>query len=354
MADTNPAQVGDFISDNPVYADALAAAQESLYVAMDMATAGTADDLRCEDVVAHFGASACLYDMRGEIEHVLAACAGEDKPAFWQLAYPFLAVEADRRYDRRDLLEQAWPQIRAIADGLIGTDYAALAESLAGEGEDRAFRGWATIYAALSLCDLAAQRLGEPTVDIDRAIEGLYLRIHERFAHEDGSFGEGAQTSYALAARLGLGDSHELAARLAELVRADGGTDDETGAALAFDVLNRFGYDEVAEAWFAAGAGSSAVPWLFQALGGMRLADDAVAANRIEARPYFSTKTDNVTCSYKTPRGQLFLTWERREHDIALTLMVPAGTEVDLWLQGALQVIPADPDPLTQAFRIEL
>ena len=98
---------------------------------------------------------------------------------------------------------------------------------------------------------------------------------------------------------------------------------------------------------------SSYGQWMFEALGGIRVADDAVAADHIEARPYFSTKTDNVSCSYKTPRGQLFLTWERKGGNIALTLKVPAGTRVDVWLDGALQVIPADPDPIAQAFLIE-
>ena len=357
MTDNTTAQVGDFISDNPDFMDALAAAQEKLFVARDMATEGTAADLRIGDVIADFAPSACLYDMQGEIERVLAACEGQDKPFLWRLAYPYLAVEADRRYTRRDLLEKAWPQIRAIADELVAADFSTPADEFAkgfdADAEDRAFRGWAAIYAALALCDEAAQRLDQPTGDIDRAIEGFYKRVHEHFSHEDGSFGEGTQTSYALAARLGLGDSRGLANRLAELVRTDGGTDDPIGAAFAFDQLGRFGHDGAAEDWLLSGAGSSAVQWLFQGLGGIRIADDAVAADHIVARPYFSNKTDNVTCSYQTPRGQLFLTWERKGGNIAVTLRVPAGTQVDLWLDGALQVIPSDPDPITQAFLIE-
>ena len=361
MTDDTTAQVGDFISDNPDFMDALAAAQEKLFVARDMATEGTAADLHCLDVVALFGASASLYDMQDEIERVIAACAGKDRPAFWQLALPYLAVEADRRYARRNLLEQAWPHIRGLAGDLARLDAATLARTFSAlvDGADEAtagdneFRAYALAYAALSLCDEAAQRLGQPTEDIDRAIEGLYKRIHGRFANDDGSFGEGTPESYALAAVLGLGDGREMAVRLAKLACGGDVIADAITTAFTFDVLNRYGHDDVAEQWLLAGAQPNAARWLFQGLGGIRVADDAVAADHIEVRPYFSTKTDNVTCSYKTPRGQLFLTWERKGANIALTLMVPAGTQVDLWLDGALQVIPSDPDPITQAFLIE-
>lgn len=365
MADNTPAQVGDFISDNPAYMDALAAAQEQIFVAMDMATAGTAADLDCGQVVALFGASASLYDMQAEIERVLAACAGEDKPCgsedkpcgsedkphLWQLALPYLAVEADRRYARRDLLEQAWPQINAIAGDLARADVATLAKAFAADGSE--FRALSLAYAALGKCDEAAQRLGQPTDEIDRVIEGLYKRIHERCANGDGSFGEGTAATYAFASALGLGDPREMAVRLSELVRAKGADADAMATAYAFGVLNRYGHDDVAEEWLLAGAQPSAIQWLAGGPGGLRLADDAVAANHFVVRPYFSAKTDGVTCSYKTPRGQLFLTWERTERGIALTLMVPAGTQVDVWLDGALQVIPADPDPITQAFLVE-
>lgn len=365
MADNSPAQVGDFISDNLTYMDALAAAQEQIFVAMDMATAGTAADLDLAQVVALFDASASLYDMQAEVERVLAACAGEDKPRdgedkpcggedkprLWQLAYPYLAVEVDRRYARRDLLEQAWPQIQGIAGELAQADAPTLAKMFAaGDGE---FYALALAYAALGTCDEAAQRLGRSTDEIDRAIEGLYKRIHERCANDDGSFGEGTAASYAFASALGLGDPREMAARLSELIRSEGADADAMATAYAFGVLNRYGHDDVAEDWLLAGAQPSAIQWLVEGPGGLRLADDAVAANHFVVRPYFSAQTDSVTRSYKTPRGQLFLTWERTERGIALTMMVPAGTQVDLWLDGALQVIPADPDPITQAFLVE-
>ena len=142
---------------------------------------------------------------------------------------------------------------------------------------------------------------------------------------------------------LGLGD----AGRQAELLVADfwarGGilTTGIFGTMLAFDLLNRTGHNDVVEAWLtrtehpslldmlAGGNGALAeqftehlssydhamftsyAQWFMRALGGIRVADDAVAANRVIVDPYFSSATDAVSCSYQTPHGRIEVRWQR-------------------------------------------
>lgn len=142
---------------------------------------------------------------------------------------------------------------------------------------------------------------------------------------------------------LGLGD----AGRQAELLVADfwarGGilTTGIFGTMLAFDLLNRAGHNDVVEAWLtrtehpslldmlAGGNGALAeqftehlssydhamftsyAQWFMRALGGIRVADNAVAANRVIVDPYFSSATDAVSCSYQTPHGRIEVRWQR-------------------------------------------
>lgn len=419
---TDLPQDGDLVTDNPFYQELIGAARRTKLNNVH----GVWEDCARErlgyggDMVALFTSNALLFNVSNLLDKTVADFARDqtergglpetapfmgigsqgpiygEGPLLWQLAYPYLLVRADQWYGRRDLLEREWPNVKRLCDYILSFDPEELATHCLGDHgsvestgfggtPDKEFCGWCAILWILGCIDEVATRLGKDVPEAERAIEGLHRKIRARFLHDDGSFGEGTQTSYAFAAALGLGDVRELTGRLARQIRDN----DHViscgifGTMLAFDMLNRFGYDDVVEGWLlregdpsfrnmlACGSGalaeefhplfdsfdhamfSSYGQWMFEALGGIRVADDAVAADHIEARPYFSTKTDNVSCSYKTPRGQLFLTWERKGGNIALTLKVPAGTRVDVWLDGALQVIPADPDPIAQAFLIE-
>jgi alpha-L-rhamnosidase len=414
---SNLAQAGDLVTDNPFYEKLVDAARRTKLNNVH----GLWEDCARErlgyggDMIALFSSNAFLFDVRGLLDKTLADFRrdqtergglpetapfmgiGSNGPAYgegpllWQLAYPYLTVRADQWYGRRDLLEREWPGLRRFADYLLSFDPEELSRHCLGDHgsvessgfggtPDKELCGWCAILWALGCIDEVAVRLGEDADDLAHAIETLTQEIVARFRNDDGSFGGGTQTSYAFAAALGLGDARDLTARLASLIREH----DYViscgifGTMLAFDQLNRYGYDDVVEGWLlregdpsfrdmlASGSGalaeefhaflssydhamfSSYVQWLWQGLGGIRVADDAVAADHLVIRPFLSHENDSVACSYETPRGQASVSWERRDGVVTLTLTLPAGTRAELCLGDDVTILPAGDGPSTR------
>lgn len=303
--------------------------------------------------------------------------AYREGPLLWQLAYPYLAVQADRYYGRRDLIEREWPGLTRFGDYLLSFDPAELAEHCLGDHgsiltdesagfgtctPDKEFLGWcAQLWNLVCLAE-AGERAGRDGSRFAEAAERLRGEIRARFAHEDGSFGDGTQSACAFAGALGLGDASLQAELLVADFRARDGilTTGIFGTMLAFDLLDRTGHNDVVEAWLtrtehpslldmlASGNGALAeqfteslssfnhamftsyAQWFMQALGGIRIADDAVAANRVVVNPYFSSATDAVSCSYQTPHGRVAVRWRRMADGIEVAVMVPEGIELDM------------------------
>lgn len=302
--------------------------------------------------------------------------AYREGPLLWQLAYPYLAVQADRYYGRRDLIEREWAGLTRFGDYLLSFDPAELAghclgdhgsiltDESAGFGTctpDKEFLGWCAQLWCLDCIAEAGRRIESDAERFERAAESLRGQIRTRFAHADGSFGDGTQSACAFAGMLGLGDPERQAELLAAdfLARGNILTTGIFGTMLAFDLLNRTGHNDVVEAWLTraeqpsllamleTGNGalaeqfvenmssfnhamfSSYAQWFMQALGGIRVADDAVAANKIVVAPYFSAATDCVACNYLAPQGDVSVAWTRGERGMLVEVSAPAGIDVD-------------------------
>ncbi len=291
-------------------------------------------------------------------------------PLLWQLAYPYLAIEADRIYGRRDLLEREWAGIERFGSYLLGFDAEELAAHCLGDhgsliaqgfsngSPDKEFAGWCAILWGIDLVAEAAGRLGH---DADRLAEesrALRVRIVERFGHDDGSFGEGTQTSWAFAAWLGLGSETELVRRLVGEIESAGVlTTGIFGTMFAFELLARHGYSDVLERWLlregepsllgmlSSGNGaliemfddplasydhamfSSYDQWFYQGLGGIFVERDAQGCDRIEIKPYLSRATDRFACEWKLPAGSVSVAWERDADGVEV--MIGASDGVD-------------------------
>lgn len=303
--------------------------------------------------------------------------AYREGPLLWQLAYPYLAVQADRYYGRCDLIEREWAGLMRFGDYLLSFDPAELAghclgdhgsiltDESAGFGTctpDKEFLGWCAQLWCFDCIAEAGRRIGRNAERFERAAESLRGQIRARFAHADGSFGDGTQSACAFAGMLGLDDPARQAELLVRDLQARGGilTTGIFGTMLAFDLLNRTGHNDVVEAWLtraeqpsllamlAGGNGalaeqfvehmssfnhamfSSYAQWFMQALGGIRVADDAVAANKIVLAPYFSAVTDAVTCSYRTPQGDVSVAWTRQGRGVRVEISAPAEIELDV------------------------
>ena len=291
-------------------------------------------------------------------------------PLLWQLAYPYLAIQADRVYGRRDLLQREWAGIERFGDYLLSFDAQELAGhclgdhgSLISQGfyngtPDKEFTGWCAVLWGLQLVAQVGARLERDVARFDAAAAELKQQIVERFKNDDGSFGQGTQTSWAFAAALCLDDADRLLDGLVAAVRADGAlTTGIFGTMFAFDLLTRRGDAEVLEEWLlreenpsllgmlASGNGvliemfddplasfdhamfSSYDQWFYQALGGISVDEAATGCDRIAVRPYLSRATDDFSCSWQTVRGAIEVAWKREGDEVTIDIAVPEGVD---------------------------
>ena len=305
-------------------------------------------------------------------------------PLLWQLAYPHLVLRAHQFYGCRDLVEQEWPYVRKLVDYLLEWDPAELSAHCLGDHgsvatsesfktgtPDKEMVGWCTIArfarAAVRFCQI----LGQDGSSYEARLAELKAQIAERFGNADGSWGDGTQTGLAFAADLGLADEHELAERLVTKIAEEDGvlTTGIFGTTIAFDLLHRTGHSDVVESWLtredapsykamlASGNKalaeqfnaflssynhamfSSYLQWFYQGLGGIRVADDAVGANKVVLRPHFSKNTDRVSCALETRQGVVRTAWQRLEDgEIAFSYSAPKGMEVQVEVPAGVHI----------------
>ena len=305
-------------------------------------------------------------------------------PLLWQLAYPHLVLRAHQFYGCRDLVEQEWPYVRKLVDYLLEWDPEELAAHCLGDHgsvatsesfktgtPDKEMVGWCTIArfarAAVRFCQI----LGQDGSSYEARLAELKAQIVERFGNADGSWGDGTQTGLAFAADLGLADEHELAERLVTKIAEEDDvlTTGIFGTTIAFDLLHRTGHSDVVESWLtredapsykamlASGNKalaeqfnaflssynhamfSSYLQWFYQGLGGIRVADDAVGANKVVLRPYFSKNTDRVSCALETRQGVVRTAWQRLEDgEIAFSYSAPKGMEVQVEVPAGVHI----------------
>ena len=308
-------------------------------------------------------------------------------PLLWQLAYPFLILKGIQHYGMQDLAEAEWPHLEKMARYLMGRDPEEFAEHCLGDhgsiethaGKDGDWKGGTpdrlfTSWCAILWIERTIARIGtilkKGTAAIRQASSKLEDEICRRFRHEDGSFGDRTQTSYAFAGGLGLMDRQEAGDALARCMEEEGNVLSAGifGASLAWPLLHETGHDEAVEAWLnrcgepsyeemlASGNGvlaeqfhagfdsynhamfSSYVAWMHEALGGIAVAPDAVGADHLVVRPYFSPLANQASLSYRTPSGEACASWKRSEGKVSFTFSCPAGIQADLVLPEGLAV----------------
>ena len=283
-------------------------------------------------------------------------------------------LRAYQFYGSRDLVEQEWPHVKKLVDYLLAWDPAELAAHCLGDHgsvatsesfktgtPDKELVGWCTIARFARAAARFEEILGVPSSGYDVRYDELREQIRARFAHDDGSWGDGTQTGLAFTADLGLADEQALADRLAAQIAEEDGvlTTGIFGTTLAFDLLHRTGHSDTVERWLtreeapsfkamlASGNKalaeqfvmflssynhamfSSYLQWFYQGLGGIRIADDACGCDHVELRPYFSPLTNEVSCSLMTRRGEIRTTWKRDDQGIVtFSYSVPEGVSV--------------------------
>ncbi len=301
-------------------------------------------------------------------------------PLLWQLAYPYLQLKAWQYYGDRDLVVEEWPHTLRFVDYLLGWDPEELSHHCLGDHgsvltkawksgtPDKDLAGWAAILWIVRTVARLARVVGDEDAEarLDAAAEGLVGRIRRRFVHEDGTIGDDTQTAWAFAGGLGIVDQGLAGSVLARKFAEEGDvlSTGIFGTKLAFEVLHHTGHDDVVEAWLlrrddpsyeqmlADGSGalheefgkggfgqgslnhamfSSYLQWMYQALGGIEVASDAVGADHVLVAPYLAACSQGATASYRTPRGDVRVCWERRDDGgVLVRASWPAGLRVDV------------------------
>lgn len=347
------------------------------------------------DIVALAHSNFLAFDCRGLITRTLRAFRDDQTPAggvpetapfmgiqtngtgqgegplLWQLAYPYLAVQGLRYYGMRDEVSAEWPYIKKQLDYLLGRDPEELSAHCLGDHgsvqtvgafgsgtPDKELVGWCAILWLAQTGAELEHALGDDQGYAERATQ-LRGRIISRFQREDGSLGDGTQTSFAFAGALGLADAQTMSDALAAKIAEQDGVllTGIFGTMLAFGLLHAHGHDDVVERWLlrraepsfshmlANGSGvlaeefytklsslnhamfSSYLQWMYQALGGIDVTTDAFAGDRVTVDPYFSPELEGCEATWEGPSGRVEVAWARVE-DGALTLEVRTSGDV--------------------------
>lgn len=314
-------------------------------------------------------------------------------PLMWQLAYPYLTLKAYQYYGARDLVEQEWPYIKKLVDYLLGQNPEELSERCLGDHgsvqthkdngswkggtPDRSFTGWCALLWFALLAERIGTILDEPVDAYRSTAQTLEQQIRERFLNDDGTFGNGTQTSCAFAGAFSLMNPETAGNMLAKLMTRDDNVLSAGifGARFAWRLLHATANDDAAERWLmrkqhpsysdmlSSGNGtlaemfentvdsfnhamfSSYVQWFYESLGGVRVAEDAVSADHIVFAPFFSHQTNHVSARLQTRKGEVSCTWTRHGDGIDIRLSWPRGTRSDVIIPGAqMQAETTDAD----------
>ncbi|MCF0260559.1 MAG: family 78 glycoside hydrolase catalytic domain, partial [Erysipelotrichaceae bacterium] len=181
-------------------------------------------------------------------------------PLMWQYAVPYLAMKLIQFYDDTDFVKEIYPSIKKNLDYLLTFDSEELSRHCLGDhgsvliaGQfykptpDKDFAGWVTILLFLDTFIRISQILGIQADAYEQKHVLLKEEIIEKFRNEDGSFGDGTQTSYGFAYAGGLEQPEKLAAGLAKLIAQENGvfTAGIFGTKFNYDLLHATGYDQL-------------------------------------------------------------------------------------------------------------
>lgn len=289
-------------------------------------------------------------------------------PILWQFVYPYLVYKQYQYYGNIELLQEEHGYLTKQLEYLLDYDLEQLVECCLGDhgsiliaGEfkrptpDKLLLGYCTILLFLKYNILINKALDQNVI----GYEQKYLEIKEliitKFKNPDGSFGDKTQSGYAFAIALELDDPRVLCKGFVDLIVKDNYIFNSGifGMALSYELLNKYGYDEVIEKWLVQEGSigfkamlndhsgalaelfvgehkslnhamfASYQQWYYQGLAGIKIDDDAVAFNQVTFCPYFSTLVNNFECHLKTKQGMIVSSWQRNDHHVIWKLSIP-------------------------------
>lgn len=293
-------------------------------------------------------------------------------PLLWQFVLPYVVFKHYQFYGNLDLVEKMFPAIKKQLDFLlkqnmddlarccIGDHGSILVENFRDETPDKLFVGYCTILLFVEASIKITKMLGKKNVDLLAKKAKIRKEIIKKFQNDDGSFGNGTQTSYAFALKLHLGNPKKVLKGLLSQINKDEGifTTGIFGMPLLYSVLHHYHKDHIVYDWLTLngkigfkqmlsnGNGvlselfrgkyysanhamfSSYIQWYFQALGGIDITTDSQACSKISLHPYFAKELNHVKTSLNTKRGLIVTNWDRKGRIIKFEAKIPERIKV--------------------------
>lgn len=296
---------------------------------------------------------------------------GETGPLGWQLVLPYLIAIHYRHYGNVNLLAESLPFLEKQILSLEMRDFDDLVTCCLGDWGSRVhdMRNYKNGSPALhftSACFYYYHLLIIAKICDDLGFKEKWLKyigkankIREKilslYKNTDGSFADRSQTSFVFAIYFDLCDDIESSLNaLIDLIKKEQNviTCGIFGQSFAYEIFHRYGHNELILEWLRVEAGfkkmlkndastlkeffgdnlngsnnhamfSSYSSWLFQALGGITVAEEAVGADVILISPSFTDTINFVDCWHQTIRGRIECRWRRYKKGIELVIKVP-------------------------------
>lgn len=303
-------------------------------------------------------------------------------PLLWQLVYPYLTYKHYQYYGDISLLEEEYPYLNKQLNYLLSYDLDEIAEHCLGDhgsiliaGEfrkptpDKLLLGYCTMLLFLEYNIALRHILHKDTTLYQQRYDEIKETTIQKFKNEDGSFGEGTQTGYTFAIRLGLDDEKILCQKFVEKIQADQGIFNSGifGMALTYEILAKYGYHEIIENWLLQESdigfkamlsnGNKALAelfvgeqlslnhamfasyqqWYYQGLAGICIENNAVAFDKIKLKPYFSKQVNHVECHVQTKHGMIQSNWQRKNNEIEWIISIPENIQYEICLDQEYQ-----------------
>lgn len=308
-------------------------------------------------------------------------------PLLWQYVYPYLIMKHYQFYGDKTLIEDEYKYVKKQVDFLMSIDEKTLINCCLGDhgsvliaGQfrkdtpDKKFIGYCTVLAYLKTISYLGKVINKDIKVYQEAFEKLKHKVILKFKNNDDSFGEKTQSGYAFALALKLGNEEKLINQFVNKIKEDNYIFNSGifAMTLSFDLLSKYGFDEVVEKWllndssigykqmlkngnkalaelFSSGGFSlnhamfsSYQQWYFESLAGIKVQDKAIGADSILFKPYFSKNINKVECSFQTKQGAIYSKWKRTADGIWWELSIPENLkEYDIcyWNEEEIEVV---------------
>lgn len=308
-------------------------------------------------------------------------------PLLWQLVYPYLLYKRYQYYGDSSLIEQEYPYIEKQMNYLLSIDLDRLASCCLGDHgsvliagnfrkptPDKLLLGYCSVMLLLKYNILLGKVLGKDMRLYRRKYEKVKRITVSKFKNEDGSFGEGTQSSYAFAIMLELDNPKKLCRQFVDRIIANTYVFNSGifGHSFTYEALNQYGYNDIIEKWLLQDSTisyktmlsndskalselfigkhfslnhamfASYQQWYYQGLAGIQIKEDAVGFDKIKLSPYFSKEVNSVECCLKTRQGTILSSWVRNNKHIQWKLSIPKHIEYEIDIDQVYQKVIQD------------